>query len=66
MREELSRIIASLINDVAGSSLTKPVCKGLDTLKENWPGLTKVEKEEIAAIALSLQTIEKEYNKKVF
>ena len=63
MREDLSRIIASLINDVAASSITKPVCKGLDVLKENWPGLTQVEKEEIAAIALSLEKIEEEYNK---
>ena len=63
MREDLTKIISALIYDLAGSSRTKSVCKGLDTLKENWPGLTEIEKKEIIAISLSLQTIDEEYNK---
>lgn len=60
MREDLSRIVAALITNIAvgGKEFTVATCEELNELKEKWPGLTSTEKEEIVAIILSLKTIE--------
>ena len=72
MRKDLSQIIASLINNIGGAQVTalgdfnnqdlmceiaQSTCNGLSVLKENWPTLSQEEKEEIAAIILTLKTI---------
>ena len=71
MREDLTRIIASLISNIGGAQVTalgdfnnqelmieiaNSTCEGLNVLKEKWPFLTYEEKEEIAAIILTLKT----------
>lgn len=71
MRPDLSRIVASMISNIGGSQVTsqyyndnrkvmidvaESTCKGLDVLMKSWPGLTRVEKEEIASVILALNT----------
>jgi altronate dehydratase len=70
MREDLTRIIASLISNIGGVHVTalgcdnqeimgeiaQNTCNGLEVLKKKWPSLTFAEKEEIAAIILTLKT----------
>ena len=71
MRQDLARIVASFISNIGGAQvssqyynsnkrvmidLAKSTCEGLDVIKENWPGLTQKEKEEIATIILALNT----------
>ena len=71
MRYDLASIVTSLINNIGSAQVTaigdfnnkelmtenaRLTCEGLDVLKDNWPNLSQTEKEEIAAIILTLKT----------
>ena len=73
MRGDITKIVCSLIQNIGNvkddfdleivNKMAGRVSGGIDVLKDNWPNLTETEKQELAAVALTIKSIYLENNK---
>ena len=67
MREDLNKIICSLIQNIGivkddfdlemASKMAKRISSGIETLKDTWPNLTEEEKKELVSVSLAVKNI---------
>lgn len=67
MRDDITKIVCSLIQNIGtvrdefdmevSGIMSKRMASGFDVLKDSWPNLTEIEKQELAAVALTILNI---------